>query len=156
MLPAIAKSVRLPSLCLLGVALWVLFAALPRVGEDFTYTRVSTEVSFWGRKGYYPSEATKAQTQIDVESLRAASPEHPELLVLAADVSAWNGYYSAQAVEAEASLQRAAQLSWQALALRPANLITLGKLADYATAAGLYDLESTAQSHQLKLRPANN
>ena len=124
--------------------------------DDLHYTAVSTEVSFWGRGEYRPSRETRSLVATQVDQLLIRGPNHPLYLVLAANATAWRGYYNLDGPSANALARRAVKLQESALVARPAYLPGWEALADYAVTAGLDDKQGLAEDRTAQLRGGRN
>ena len=105
----------------LVVALGLLVQAGALVSQHLLYTRAYTEVSFWGREHYQPTEATQSLVSQQISALLQANAKHPDYLTLQAQRAAWQSQWQAQARPAQ-PLQQNTTLNAQygALESRPA------------------------------------
>ena len=90
------------------LAVTITWQGLALLQRDLAFSAAETEVSFWGREGYQPTEATIARTGRQLEALLARAPEHPEYQLLAASYYAWRAWWADDA-ELEAQYTRMGQ-----------------------------------------------
>ena len=90
------------------LAVTITWQGLALLQRDLAFSAAETEVSFWGREGYQPTEATIARTGRQLEALLATAPEHPEYQLLAASYYAWRAWWADDA-ELEAQYTRMGQ-----------------------------------------------
>ena len=76
------------------LAVTITWQGLALLQRDLAFSAAETEVSFWGREGYQPTEATIARTGRQLEALLARAPEHPEYQLLAASYYAWRAWWA--------------------------------------------------------------
>jgi hypothetical protein len=103
--------------------------------HDLEYRRLVTEVGFWGRDGYLPTDDVLAQTATDLDGLLARAPRQPDYLSLRASVFAWQAYASGDVDERIAYSNRAMQSQYAALRARPAHRHAWLKMVQYASRA---------------------
>lgn len=116
----------------LVLALYGAAQAAGLLQQDLSFTETETEVSFWGRGNYQPTEATVLRTNLAMNHLLSTAPRHPAYLSLQANSYAWQAYW-AQNVEATRQFtEKAVQLQTSAQQSRPAHLQSRAKLAEYA------------------------
>lgn len=115
--------------------------------QDLEYRRLVTEVGFWGREGYLPTDETLAHTARDLDRLLAQAPGQPDYLALRASVFAWQGYASEDVDQLIAYSNRAVQAQYAALRSRPAHRHGWLKMVQYASrsTAGAASLEQAEQ-----------
>ena len=107
--PAAARGVaRAGAFAALLLALTMVWQGLALLQRDLAFTAAETEVSFWGREDYQPTQATIARTGRQLEALLARAPEHPEYQLLAASYYAWRAWWADDA-ELEAQYTRMGQ-----------------------------------------------
>lgn len=118
--------------------------------QDLEYRRLVTEVGFWGREGYLPTDEVLAQTARDLDRLLAQAPGQPDYLALRASVFAWQGYASEDIDTRIAFSNRAVQTQYSALRARPAHRHGWVKMVQYASrsTAGAARLEQAQQRLQ--------
>lgn len=104
----------------LAIAAVMAWQSCALVAEDVAFTRLETEVSFWGRGEYIPSAATLATTEAALTELLAAAPRQPDYLALAAYLYSWRGNRPAQTAEAQNYRRRAVDAQYAAQVSRPA------------------------------------
>ena len=96
--PAAARGVaRAGAFAGLLLALTMTWQGLALLQRDLAFTAAETEVSFWGREDYQPTQATIARTGRQLEALLAKAPRHPEYQLLAASYYAWQAYWTEDA-----------------------------------------------------------
>ena len=100
--------------------------------QDLRFTETETEVSFWGRGNYQPTEATVLRTNLAMDHLLNATPHHPAYLSLQANSYAWQAYWAENSETTREFSEKAVQLQTSAQQSRPAHLQSRAKLAEYA------------------------
>ena len=90
------------------LAVTITWQGLALLQRDLAFSAAETEVSFWGREDYQPTEATRQRTGRQLEALLATAPEHPEYQLLAASYYAWRAWWADDA-ELEAQYTRMGQ-----------------------------------------------
>lgn len=103
---------------------------------DLAFTRSETELSFWGRGGYQPTEATLVSTVRELDALLVPAPTHPDYLTLAAYHFAWLAYREDDPTVAQGYALRAANAQFSAQQSRPAYRQGWAKMVGYARRAG--------------------
>jgi hypothetical protein len=88
--------------------------------RDLVFNAAETEVSFWGRGEYQPSEQTREATGRAVEHLVSVAPAHPDYLTLAASYYAWRAWWAEEGVAENAYNTRALAAQYVAQQSRPA------------------------------------
>jgi hypothetical protein len=66
----------------LAITLLATYTAYTTLRLDLTFTNAKTEVSFWGRGNYQPTDKTRAKTGAQVDTLLASIPcwqKHPPI-----------------------------------------------------------------------------
>jgi hypothetical protein len=99
--------------------------------QDLYFTRLETEVSFWGRGDYMPYDDTRASIDRDIQQLIARFPNDSRLLALRASQLAWEGYWAASATEQQQRQQAALLTQFSAQQQRPAYGQGWSKLLQY-------------------------
>jgi len=115
------------------LALGATFRGAQLVLNDLEFSRLGTEVGFWGRDSYTPSQASVAATVSAIDTLVAHVPGQPDYLSLQASSLAWQAYFSTDVDKRKAlnSLAMNAQLS--AAQKRPAHRHSWLKVVEYAS-----------------------
>lgn len=108
-----------------------LLASARQVVNDARFTAVQTELGFWGREGYQPTEATRAKTTRNITRLLDSQPHHPDYLSAQANDAAWRAYWSKDRKEVAALLQQATHSQQMAVNWRPARPQDRLKLNEY-------------------------
>jgi hypothetical protein len=125
---------------------------------DLAFTVAETELSFWGRDGYQPTEATRARISGELDTLLQRAPIHPDYLALAAYHQAWQSYREDDPTIAQAYALRAVNTQFLAQQNRPAYRQGWAKMVGYARRAGDDEgaaaLARLAQQRQDALEPA--
>ena len=125
-----------------AVALTVL--AIVHTQRDLQFTRLDTELSFWGRDNYQPTDATRARTQAGINALLESAPTNASYLTLRASQLAWEGYWLG-GDDGAALDQQALAVQARAQRSRPAYGLGWLYLLEYAERAGA-DEEFQAQA----------
>jgi hypothetical protein len=141
-----ARSVAILALVLAVAGGYFGFATLV---QDLAYTRVQTELSFWGREDYEPSQQAIDDTANTLQFLLAKSPSHPDFLILQARYSAWRAYWSEDLYAQEVFSREAMAAQYRALESRPAHRHSWSTMVEYASRAR--DGEATRQFAQERL-----
>jgi hypothetical protein len=145
-----------PGLPLLVLSLWVLGCALARIPQDLEYTRLATEVGFWGRNDYFPPRDSRRATAAAAHELLNRRPDHPAVLALVARISGWEGYYSLTPGNARHHFAAAVEQQRRALVARPASLEGWRLMQDYAAGAGDEIARTQAERRAAELRGGRN
>ena len=130
-----------PTVAVLAALLCLLLAAVVAVQGarlvmlDLEYTRLRTEVGFWGREGYHPEPPVLARTAEALEQLVARAPGQPDYLALQASALAWQAHYSDDYEQTVALGNLALQAQLAAQQLRPAHRHGWSKVLEYASRA---------------------
>jgi hypothetical protein len=103
---------------------------------DLAFNSAETELSFWGRGNYQPTEATRQHISQALDALLAAAPSHPDYLALAAYHDAWQAYREDDPALARPYALRAMKTQYLAQQRRPAYRQGWVKLVEYARRAG--------------------
>lgn len=120
------QATRLCALALLALSLWGAWQGATLAQRDFAFEAARTEVSFWGRDNYQPTESTIERTGNTLSNVIAQNP-HPEYLSVQAAYYTWRAYW-----EGSNELAVAAVNSQQkALESRPAHPQDAKKLVEY-------------------------
>jgi hypothetical protein len=123
----------LVALLTLAVTVVCVAHAFSAFQQNLLFTRVQTEVSFWGRGDYHPTPATITATRQQLQTLVTHSPDHPDYLALRANAAVWLAYWSQQESTAGQpdNTQQAIASQQSALLSRPAHRFSWNKLAEY-------------------------
>ena len=103
---------------------------------DLAFTKTETELSFWGRGDYRPTDATLRHSQQELDALLARAPTHPGYLTLEAYHDAWLGYRTDDPAVARRYALRAVNAQFSAQQSRPAYRQGWAKMVGYARRAG--------------------
>jgi hypothetical protein len=116
--------------------------------------RLATQLSFWGRDDYQPTEQVRNKTYRQARQLAESLPVDPDRLALAAYAQNWAWYFEK---DPSLALQHAeAALSWQqqVVVMRPASIGDWATLARYAADAGREEQTENAKDRITALRSA--
>lgn len=139
---------------LLLLALLLMVGGARQVCFDLAYTRVDTELSFWGRKNYTPTENTIAHTGVTLAWLLHHRPEHPDFLARRAYFFSWQGFFTAEPSARLELNQQAVDAQHLALRGRPAYRQGWIKMIEYASrTTGGAAMLAQAQSRLNALQP---
>jgi hypothetical protein len=143
------------TLFFLVVALVGVSQAVSLFKNDLLFTRIETEVSFWGRGDYQPEPSTILATAAALNTLVAAAPDEADYLALQASYFDWRAYWAEEFEVAGQFSQRAVDAQYLALEFRPAHRSGWAALLRYAsrTADGK-PTRSTAKARLSALEPA--
>jgi hypothetical protein len=155
MIPTPARRL-IPGLLLLTLSLWVLGSAVPHIPRDLEYTRLATEVGFWGRGDYFPLRENRKATAAAARELLKQRPDHPAVLALVARISGWEGYYSLTPGNARRHYAEAVEQQRRALVARPASMEGWRLMRIYAAGAGDETARTQAEGRAAELRGARN
>ena len=103
---------------------------------DLAFTAAETELSFWGRDDYQPTEATRARISRELDVLLERAPAHPDYLALAAYHQTWQAYREDDPTIARAYALQAVNTQFLAQQNRPAYRQGWAKMVGYARRAG--------------------
>lgn len=118
--------------------------AITHMRRDLQFTKLDTELSFWGRDNYQPTDPARASTAAGIGALLHIAPTHANYLTLRASQLAWEGYW----IGGDAGLaldKQALAAQVQAQHSRPAYGLGWLYLLEYAERAGA-DEEYQAQA----------
>lgn len=118
------------------LAVMVAWCAASWLRLDLAYTATETELSFWGRGHYLPSEATWARAGRELDTLLSRAPVHPDYLSLAAYRYTWLAYWEDDPVAALPYAVQAVNAQFAAQQMRPAYRQGWAKMVGYARRAG--------------------
>lgn len=124
---------RTAALIALSLAITAAYQGAKTMVEDVAYTRVQTELGFWGRENYQPTPQRVMQTGQTIGGLVKQSPGHPEYLSLQAYYTSWQAYWSDDPGQREVLNRKALQLASDALPARPAHRQNWSKVVEYAS-----------------------
>lgn len=113
------------------VALLGVFHAGNFFSQDLQYTRAQTEVSFWGRQGYIPTNQAISDTSHAIEYLLNRSPAHPGYLSLQANSYAWQSYWALEERITTHYAELALNSQGLALQSRPVHPLSRAKMLEY-------------------------
>lgn len=141
-------AVRMLAIPLLVAALVAAAQSASLIHNDLAFTRLETEVSFWGRDKYMPTPATREKTSSGIEALITEVPSHPNYLILQASQLAWEGYWE----DNEALSKQALKAQQKALEYRPAHGQAWVKMIEYLSLVPNKEPElKEAEAHLAKL-----
>lgn len=124
--------------------------------QDLAYTRVQTELGFWGRDDYHPLPQAVVETERTLQSLLLARPQHPDFLILLARYDAWQAYWSQDLRAREDFSRSALENQYLALESRPAHRHSWSTMVEYASRSRGGESEmQLAQARLEALLPAN-
>ncbi|KAA1188949.1 hypothetical protein F0M18_17250 [Pseudohalioglobus sediminis] len=101
----------------LALLLALAWQAQAKMRQHLAFTQLETEVSFWGRGAYLPTERTRERTGAGIEQLVAATPKDARAHALQASQLAWESYWQ----QSGALAKEAIKAQKQALDWRPAH-----------------------------------
>ena len=122
---------RLYALPVAVLALYTTGHAANSFKQDLQFTGIETEVSFWGRGDYLPTEATIRRTNQSMDKLLHNTPGHSTYLSLQANSYTWQAYWEEDSKTTRELSEKAVQLQTFALHSRPAHLQSRAKLNEY-------------------------
>jgi len=99
--------------------------------NDLRFTRAQTEVSFWGRGDYNPSQASVRRAGQALDDLLYASPNHPAYLSVRANSYVWQAYWVSDIALERQYTRQAVRLQIAALKSRPAHPHSRAKMIEY-------------------------
>ena len=144
--------IAVPGLALASI---MAFKGAQAIYLDLVYTAVATELSFWGREGYRPTERTVERTGQQLTALVQHSPDNPEYLTQQAYFYSWKGFFSDDVSLRLTFNEQAVATQYQAIQQRPAYRQGWGEMVEYASRSkgGAAMLEQ-AQARIAALQPA--
>ena len=131
MLPSRRVGTRLTAWAGLLLATAVILQAQAVMRTDLTFTALETEVSFWGRGTYQPSEPRRQWVDEGIGQLLQASPRHPDFLELSAAQLAWEAYWSEDVPMRSQLQEQALAVQFSAVQGRPGYRQGWQKLLQY-------------------------
>lgn len=117
-----------PALLLVFVAA-VQSAALFK--QNLLFTRAETELSFWGRTNYQPTQSTINHTVQTINTLLQHAPQHPNYLSQKAYAHAWQAYWAQTPQQAAQHATQALSSQQGAMQSRPAHPQSQRKMLEY-------------------------
>ena len=124
---------------LMGLTVFTVQQEIKLFLDDLSFGRLETEVSFWGRGEYRPTESTIQRTGLAIESLLDGRPGHPDYLSIKANRSAWLAYWAESGEQQRYYSSQSVSAQLSALESRPAHLPDWRALADYAVRVEGYE-----------------
>lgn len=125
--------------CCLALALTGVVHGANLFRQNLLFIQAETEVSFWGRGTYRPTEKTLRNTNRSIEALLGHQPANPGYLALQASALVWQAYWIEASGQQEQQQQRlgnqAINVQQTALISRPAHRHSWTKLIEYAERA---------------------
>ena len=118
--------------CCLGLALAGVVLGVNLFRQNLLFIQAETEVSFWGRGTYRPTEKTIGNTNRSIEALLGHQPANPGYLALQASALVWQAYWAEQSDQQQGLGRRAIGVQQTALISRPAHRHSWTKLIEYA------------------------
>ena len=100
---------------------------------DFTATAAATELSFWGRETYHPTDSTIDRTGRSLTMLLKYSPGDPVYLAQQAYFFSWQGFFATDIEQRLAHNDQAVATQYQALRQRPAYRQGWSEMVEYAS-----------------------
>lgn len=126
-------STRLLSVPVLLLALGGTLYAGELFRRDLLFTRLETEVGFWGRGDYQPRPETIQRTGRSLNTLVESAPNNPLYLALQANYAAWRGFWSEDPALGQQFTGRAIAAQRASLESRPAHRQSWVKMLQYAS-----------------------
>ena len=147
-------TVAVPGLALASI---MAFQGAQAIYLDLVYTAVATELSFWGRENYRPTDKTIKRTGQTLATLLQHRPHHPEYLTQQAYYRSWQGFFAADMNQRLSFNEQAVTIQYRAIQQRPAYRQGWAEMVEYAsrTRGGAEMLEQ-AQARIAALQPAHN
>lgn len=105
--------------------------AFKTIQHDLIFSELETEVSFWGRGAYQPTQATRRSIASRLEHQLQISPQNSRLLTLRANQLAWEGFWSESDEDYSRYLRQAIETQYASLLTRPAYGQGWSKLLQY-------------------------
>ena len=121
------------TLVALAAALLLMVQGAQLMRNELGFSRAGTEVSFWGRADYQPSEETILATTNTISTLVANCPGHPDYFALQANAAVWQAYWAQRKEDREVHAARAISSQYCALRSRPAHRHGWVKMVEYAS-----------------------
>ena len=112
--------VRTSSIALALGLLTLAVHAFKTIQHDLIFGELETEVSFWGRGAYQPTQATRGSIASLLERQLQSNPQNSHLLALRANQLAWEGFWSDSDEDYKQYSRRAIEAQYVALLTRPA------------------------------------
>ena len=120
------------AICCLALALAGVVQGVNLFRQNLLFIEAETEVSFWGRGSYIPTEKTIGNTNRSIDTLLGHQPAHPGYLALQASALVWQAYWAAESDQQQGLGRRAIGVQQAALISRPAHRHSWTKLIEYA------------------------
>lgn len=124
---------------------------------DLVSTATATELSFWGRGNYRPTDNTIERTGQNLAALLKHRPHHPEYLTQQAYYQSWQGFFAADMDQRLALNEQAVASQYLAMQQRPAYRQGWAEMVEYASRTrGGAEMLERAQARIAALQPARN
>lgn len=136
---------RVLALVACALALSVAWCSSALLRNDLAFTPLDTELSFWGRGDYRPTEAERAAMEARIPALLARSPKHPDYLLLRASQLEWEAYWTGD----ESLAKQANKSRFLALQQRPIDARVWRQYRDAAIGIGAEPARVTLAEAQL-------
>jgi hypothetical protein len=102
--------------------------ALATLQHDLHFNTLETEVSFWGRGNYMPTDDTRTSTAEGIQQLVESAPKNANYHALQASQLAWESYWQ----QNKATAGQATQAQQQSLNWRPARIQDQQLMVEYS------------------------
>jgi hypothetical protein len=132
-MPSVA--VKFFATCCLALALAGVVQGVNLFRQNLLFIQAETEVSFWGRGSYRPTEKTIRNTSQSIDTLLGHQPANPGYLALQASALVWQAYWAEESDQQQRLGKRAISVQQTALISRPAHRHSWTKLIEYAERA---------------------
>ena len=102
------------------------------IATDLEFTRLETEISFWGRGDYVPAELTRSRMDREVMAFASDHPQLADARRLLASQLAWEAYWAENPGDRAALASEAVASQLRLLILRPASRQGWENLLEYS------------------------
>lgn len=127
-----STATRALALVACALALFTARCSSTLLRNDLEFTPLDTELSFWGRENYQPTQAMRAAMEAQIPALLARPPGHPDYLLLRASQLEWEAYWKGD----ESLAKQANQSRFLALQQRPTDARVWRQYRDTAIGIG--------------------
>jgi len=144
---------RLLAVLAIVVSLAAAAVAGNTVTTDLEFTRLETEISFWGRGDYVPTERTRERMDSEISRFANNHPRLADAHRLLASQLVWEAYWASDVPDRHALAEKAVNAQRQLLELRPASRQGWENLLEYSRFLAEPEETASLARRQLALLP---
>ncbi len=147
---------KLCAVVLLLACAWQGSYAWRHLFDDYRYSLLRAELSFWGAERYTPTGLTRARTAEGTARLVVSAPCNADYWNLRAGQQAWEAWWASGETATRKHTGQTLEAYRQSLRCRPAHADTWSQLEHAATVAGDETLAEQTQAALAGLRMTPN